>query len=126
MKSETKISKKERLRLHTLSGDFDFEDLFKELKKVYDEPGFDPELNSVWDFTKVENIEKVSSDQIQKIVAFVSWKRSKYGAMRTALVVSSKIHYGIARMYELSLESASKNEIMVFKDIQEALEWIKV
>lgn len=125
MKSTGIIYKEDKLRVHTLSGQFDYDKLFTELKKVYDDPNFDPELNSVWDLSEVSEIEKVTPEQIQKIVSFVSWKRSKYGGMKTALVVSSKIHYGIARIYELSMESASKNSIMVFKDLGQAIEWIK-
>ena len=125
MKSTSIIYKEDKLRVHTLSGQFDYDNLFTELKNIYDSPNFDPELNSVWDFSEVVDLEKVNPEQIQKIVAFVSWKRSKYGAMKTALVVSSKLHYGIARIYELSMESASKNNIMVFKDMGQALDWIK-
>ena len=125
MKSTAIIYKEDKLRVHTLSGQFNYDKLFTELKSVYDDPNFDPDLNSVWDLSEVSEIEKVTPEQIQKIVSFVSWKRSKYGGMKTALVVSSKIHYGIARIYELSMESASKNNIMVFKDLGQAIEWIK-
>jgi hypothetical protein len=72
----------------------------------------------------VDGIENIATDQIQKIVAYVSWKRETYGGMRTALVVSTRIHYGIARMYEQSLEASSKSEIMVFRDLNSALQWI--
>ena len=45
--------------------------------------------------------------------------------MKTAIVVSSRIHYGIARMYEQNLEAASKSEIMVYRDLESALDWIR-
>jgi hypothetical protein len=57
-------------------------------------------------------------------VAYVSWKRGEYGSMKTALVVSNRIHYGIARMYEQNLEATSKSEIMVFRDLESAIQWI--
>jgi hypothetical protein len=120
----TDINHESMFRIHTLNGAFDFDELFEALVGVYDDKDFDPELNSVWDFLDVEGIEKISTDQIQKIVAYVSWKRENYGGMKTALVVSSRIHYGIARMYEQSLEAASKSEIMVFRDLESAIEWI--
>ena len=110
--------------VHTVTGEFNFDDLFEFLVNVYDDKDFDPNLNSVWNLIDVDEIEKVSTDQIQKIVAYVSWKREKYGSMKTAIAVSSRIHYGIARMYEQSLEAASKSEIMVFRDLDSALDWI--
>ena len=124
MKLETKINKQSKFRTHTLSGEFEFDDLFEFLISVYDDKNFDPNLNSVWNLIEVDGIEKTSTDQIQKIVDYVSWKREKYGSMKTALVVSSRIHYGIARMYEQNLEAASKSEIMVFRDMESALKWI--
>jgi hypothetical protein len=124
MELETKINKESKYRIHTLTGEFEFDALFEALVGVYDDPNFDPDLNSVWNLIDVDEIEKIGNDQIQKIVAYVSWKREKYGSMKTAIVVSSRIHYGIARMYEQSLEAASKSEIMVFRDLESALEWI--
>lgn len=124
MELQTKINKEYKYRIHTLNGAFDFDALFEFLVGVYDDPNFDPDLNSVWNLTDVDEIEKIVTDQIQKIVAYISWKREKYGSMKTALVVSSRIHFGIARMYEQSLEAASESEVMVFRDLESALEWI--
>jgi hypothetical protein len=124
MNIETEIYETSNFRIHTLMGEFDFDELFETLVSVYEDENFDPSLNSVWDLLDVSGIEKIATDQIQKIVAYVSWKREKYGSMRTALVVSSRIHYGIARMYEQSLEASSKSEIMVFRDLQSAIQWI--
>jgi len=124
MNIETEINESSNFRIHTLTGDFDFDELFDALVSVYDDENFDRNLNSVWDFIDVKGIETISTNQIQKIVAYVTWKREKYGGMKTALVVSNKIHYGIARMYEQSLEASSKSEIMVFRDLGSAVEWI--
>jgi hypothetical protein len=124
LKLDTKINEKSKYRIHLLTGEFNFDDLFEYLVRVYDDKDFNPNLNSVWNLIDVADIEKISTDQIQKIVAYVSWKREKYGSMKTALVVSSRIHYGIARMYEQSLEATSKSEIMVFRDLESALDWI--
>jgi hypothetical protein len=124
LKLDTKINEKSKYRIHLLTGEFNFDDLFEYLVRVYDDKDFNPNLNSVWNLIDVADIEKISTDQIQKIVSYVSWKREKYGSMKTALVVSSRIHYGIARMYEQSLEAASKSEIIVFRDLESAINWI--
>jgi hypothetical protein len=124
MTLETEINEESNFRIHSLTGNFEFDELFEALVGVYDDENFDPDLNSVWDLIDVKGIEKTSTEQIQKIVAYVSWKREKYGGMKTALVVSNRIHYGIARMYEQSLEAAAKSEIMVFRDLESAIQWI--
>jgi len=124
MTLETEINEESKFRVHTLTGEFDFDAVFEALVGVYNDKDFDPELNSIWNLIDLKGIENSSTDQIQKIVAYFSWKREKYGSMKTALVVSNKIHYGIARMYEQSLEAASTSEIMVFKDLDSAIKWI--
>jgi hypothetical protein len=125
MNIKTEINEKENIRIHTLTGEFDFDSLFQHLEDIYNDPNFDPALNSVWDLTKVEGIQKINSDLLERIVAYVNRKRSKHGKMRTVIVVSKKVDFGIARMYEQKLEATGMSEISVFKDLNNALAWIK-
>ena len=104
---------------------FSFDELFQSLVDVYNDPDFDPDLSSIWDFTAVEDLQKINADEINKIVSYVSWKRSAHSKIRTAIVVSKKIDFGLARMYEQEMEAASQNEINVFRDLNSALEWLK-
>jgi hypothetical protein len=125
MKIETTIDQTAKLRTHTLSGTFEFDALYSTLEDIYDDPEFDPELNSVWDLTEVAGIQLIEPDQLKRVVAFVAKERSIHGSIKTALVVSKKIDFGIARVYELSLTANSNNDVMVFRDFEKALEWIK-
>lgn len=42
MNLETTINEKSKYRIHTLTGEFDFEGLFESLVGVYDDKNFDP------------------------------------------------------------------------------------
>ncbi len=121
----TEINEKEKIRIHKLNGVFDFDILFQHLVDIYNDSGFNPDLNSVWDLTNMEGIQKINSDQMQRIVAYVTWKRSTHGKMKSAIVVSKNVDFGIARMYEQELEATGLSEISVFKDLNNALAWIK-
>ena len=125
MNIKTEIDQKAKIRIHTLSGAFEFDMLYSALEDIYDDPEFDPELNSIWDFTRVAGLQLISPDQLNKVVAFIIKQRSQFGALKTALVVSKKIDFGLARVYELSLKSDENNEVMVFKEVDKAVEWIK-
>jgi hypothetical protein len=125
MNIETTIDNKSKIRIHTVSGAFEFDALYSGLEDIYDDPEFDPELNSVWDFTKLAGLQLLEPDQLKQVVAFVYKERSQYSAIKTALVVSKKIDFSIARVYELSMKSNSNNEVMVFKDLDRAIEWVK-
>jgi hypothetical protein len=124
MQIETTINHKSKIRIHTLSGAFEFDVLFSTLEDIYMDPEFDPELNSIWDMTALAGLQLITPEELKKLVAYVSKERSQYGALKTALVVSKKIDFGIARVYELSMKSDSNNEVMVFKDRAKAEEWI--
>jgi len=43
---------------------------------------------------------------------------------RRAIIVSSDVVYGSARMYEILRESAGQYGIRVFRNLDEALDWI--
>ena len=125
MKIKSELRAREKYRIHKLSGDFDFEFIKNNLMTVYRDPEFDPGFSSIWDLSEVENLQKIVPKEIDWIVSFVKNQRSIYGKIRTAIVVAQKLHFGIARIYELSLESDSNNEVMVFKNIEKAIHWIK-
>jgi hypothetical protein len=125
MNIETKIDHIAKIRIHTVSGDFDFDEIYHVVEEIYEDPDFDPELNSVWDLTNVFGLQLLEPDQLKKLVAFVAKERSLHGAIKTALVVAKKIDFGIAHVYELSLKSDSDNEVMVFKDLDKAIDWMK-
>jgi hypothetical protein len=90
MNIETKIDHIAKIRIHTVSGDFDFDEIYHVVEEIYEDPDFDPELNSVWDLTNVFGLQLLEPDQLKKLVAFVAKERSLHGAIKTALVVAKK------------------------------------
>ena len=125
MKIEVLKIDKQNLRLHTLSGDFNFDYLFQSIVDIYNDHKFNPHLSSVWDFTNVKQIQNISLEQLEKIAAYVTWKRNKLGKIKTAIVVSEKVDFGLARIYEQEMEAANQAEINVFRNLDLAIEWIK-
>lgn len=47
------------------------------------------------------------------------------GENKAALIVSQDIDYGMSRMYQILMEDITPGEISVFKNIDEAEEWIE-
>jgi hypothetical protein len=74
----------------------------------------------LFDFRDVTDIELSSGDL--RAMADVSPFRA--GSKRAA-VTASKVAYGLASMYEI-LRSASPDEVVVFRDIDAALDWLRV
>ena len=57
MKIVTTINKEAKMRTHTLSGEFDFDEIYRSIVGIYEDPEFEPDLNSVWDLTEVMGIQ---------------------------------------------------------------------
>ena len=124
MKIETTTIREQKIRIHSLTGEFDFDMLFQTLVDVYTNPQFDPVFNSIWDFRKVENLQKISMEQLEKIVAYVAWKRSRLGKTKTAIVISGDVDLGLAKMYEREMEATNMVEISIFSKVGEAFDWL--
>jgi hypothetical protein len=124
MKGDIAVISEHNIRIHTLTGEFNFDYLFQSIVDVYNNQDAKHGLNSIWDFSKVKNIQKITLEQLKKIVAYVAWKRTKMGRIKTALIVSEKVDFGLARIYEQEMESATQADIHVFYSIEEAIKWI--
>ncbi len=126
MKVETQIDTKNNLRIHTITGKFNLAELLKVLASIYDSSKQNLEMEVLWDLRKAEGIGSLERQHLDKIVNMVSqnWEASK--PRRAALVVSRLVDFGLARMYEMQMESLSNNEIRVFNDFEEAMHWLCV
>jgi len=84
------------------------------------------DFNEVVDFRKVTKL-KLTNEGIKTIGTIASTTDTQGINKKLALIVSSNLAYGLARMYE-AYRSFSKNankEIRVFKDETEAYKWVK-
>jgi len=82
--------------------------------------------NEVVDLSKVTSF-KLTTDGIKTIGSIASNTDSKELNKKLALIVSSNLAFGLARMYEAyrSFSNTSNKEIRVFKDETDAFIWVK-
>jgi len=124
MNITTDINKKDNLRIHKVTGKIGFDKLMDELKEIYSKPDFNPEMNNLWDLRDAD-VSSFPSEQVQHIQSLVSQYWGKGGESRSALIVSEDVAYGLSRMYEILSEGKTAGKIMVFRDYEEALKWVK-
>jgi len=120
----TSINKKDNLRIHKVTGSILFDELMDELKAIYTQPDFNPEMNTLWDLCDAD-VSSFPSDQVQHIQSFVSQYWGGSGKSRSALIVSDDVAYGLSRMYEILSEGKTAGKIMVFRDYEEASNWVR-
>lgn len=76
---------------------------------------------SLWDLTGITV--RISTDEIRRIATFVTGNAGPQ-AGRAAIVVAQDLGFGLGRMYA-SMVLGSPVESRVFRDHNEALEWLR-
>jgi hypothetical protein len=114
-----KIDKERRLVLTSGAGTFSMADALAHQNNLVNDPDFDPSFSQLMDFTQVTQIE-LSVNDIRRLA-----HRSIFSQQsRRAFIMPSDIAYGLARMFEMLREAAGENGIGVFRNLDEALDWI--
>ena len=124
MQFATSINSAHQLRCHAISGDFNMDKLLDELTKFYNSPEYDPEMDVLWDLRHLDGLAGIATPELNKLVTLESRRWISSQPRRAALVVARMVDFGMARMYEMRMESVSKQEIRVFTDFEQARQWL--
>jgi hypothetical protein len=120
----TDIDKELNIRRHKVTGTLQLDELVGILGGIYKSPGFDPDMDVVWDLREAD-LTSFSSEDVQAVRNFVIRNWGTGGKSRAALVVSRDVEFGLTRMYEVYVESDTKSQVEVFRDMDKAVEWIR-
>ena len=106
MEINTKIDKKNNLRIHTVKGCVSKEKLFSILPEIYASPDFNPDMNALWD-VRCADLRSVVMSDVVETCAFVQAQWEDGRPIRVAFLVGSEVDHTLATMYEtLSTGSA--------------------
>jgi hypothetical protein len=121
MPISTKINSELDLTVFEATGTVPFNEQMKVLKVFYEGS---PTSNVIWDFTQVDEI-KITSEELQKIVRYTKEHSALRQGGHTALVVNTKLKYGLARMASIYAEvEETPWDMQVFEDMDTAMAWI--
>jgi hypothetical protein len=124
MQFATSINSAHQIRCHAISGEINMDGLLNELSRFYDSPDYDPEMNVLWDLRQLDGLSGLATSELSRLVTLVSRRWVSSQPRRAALVVSRMVDFGMARMYEMRMESVSRQEIRVFTDFEQARQWL--
>lgn len=119
----TRVDQESNCRYHTIQGEITLVRLRNVLAGVYAHPDFRPDSSSLWDLREATT-RHISASEVQSIAGMVKKHWGTRGNPRSALVVSTDLDYGMARMYELLMEGDIAPEVRVFRDLEEAEDWL--
>ena len=129
MPAEHDIDIQARLLITTWEGvaiDIDFIEAIKKYQQDIQGQKDYRDFNEVVDLTNV-TVMKLTIDGLKKISSVASTTDQNRSSTKLAIIVLSNLVYGIAKIYQAyrSFSNNSKKELRVFKNKNDAFEWVK-
>ena len=119
MPTSYRIDRQQRLVITTAVDTFNLADGLAHQEKLAQDPDFDPNFSQIMDFTRV-NAVGLKAEDVRKLAQRTIFSPES----RRAIIVSTDVLYGFARMFEILRENYGENGIRVFRAFDEALHWI--
>jgi hypothetical protein len=119
MPSFYKIDKERKLVMSSGSGVLTREDLFGHQERLLKDPEFDPTFSQLLDFTNITKVDITPED-----VRLAARKAIFSPQSHRAMLVKDDLQFGLARMFEIHRELNGEKGIRVFRNIDEALDWV--
>lgn len=120
MPASYRIDVARRLVLSRAWGVFTAQDLFEHYTALAADPAFDPSFSQLVDLREVEWVGMEREDIRRHALERLFGDRA-----RRALVVSSDLHYELARVYGAFAQYASQ-KVHVFRDMHDAEHWLGI
>jgi hypothetical protein len=119
MPATYQIDKKRRLVITTALDPLTLADALAHQERLLKDQDFDPRFSQIMDLTRV-NFTGFEADDIRRVA-----ERNIFSSeSRRAIVVSSTLVYGFGRMFEILREIAGEKGLRVFRNMDEAVDWI--
>lgn len=111
------------LTIFTAVGELTFDKQIAVLRDFYDGT---PTANVLWDMRKIEG-NRISAEELQKIITFIKRHSDKRPHGKTALVSAKDIDFGLSMMSHAYAENENLPwKIIPFRSMDKAIKWINV
>lgn len=111
----------ERLVVIRLSGQVTNEGILRAASRLATHPDYERGCDELWLFGDASF--EVDGEGMRQVIAQDRRMRARFGDGRVALVASSDLHFGMARMYQ-TLSDSGTFEVGVFRTRSEADAWL--
>lgn len=100
-------------------------DLLQSYRELLEDERFKPGLNEIADTRKAQ-IGGVTADAFYRLNSMVEQHLAgKTEGFKTAVIASTDVNYGTARIYDAASDSSTES-VLVFRKVDDALKWIGV
>jgi len=114
-----KIDKERRVVISSGSGVVTLADGMAHQQRLLNDPDFDPSFSQIADFAQITQFE-ISASDLEKLA-----EKNIFSAQsRRALIVPTDVGFGLGRMFEIMRENLGEENIRIFRNLDEALDWV--
>ena len=117
------IDKQRRFIQRVISGTVTSDEILASLTEILKHPDYQPGMKSLTDLRSIQHY--ASPGDVRQIANFIIGRSEEVRGGKAAIVVSQDVSFGMARMLELLTESSTLS-IGVFREMQEAYEWLGI
>ncbi len=114
-----KIDKRRGLVLSSGSGVLTRADLVKHMEQLLNDPDFDPKFSQLADFSEVSGFD-LTGDDVRELANKTVFSPQS----RRAFIASGDLAFGLARMFETLRDLKGEFGICVFREKEDALNWV--
>ncbi|MGH9741812.1 MAG: hypothetical protein ACRD51_05605 [Candidatus Acidiferrum sp.] len=114
-----KIDKERKVVLSSGTGVFTKEDALSHQDRLVADPDFDSSYSQLLDFTHITRIDLTATD-----VQHLALRNIFSPQSRRAILVPTDLGFGLGRMFEILRENAGEQGIRIFRNLEEALDWV--
>jgi hypothetical protein len=114
-----RIEKERRLVMSTAYGVFNLADALEHQRQLESDPDFDPSFSQLADFRQITKLE-LAADEVRLLAQKTIFSLQS----RRAFVVKGDLAFGLARLFEILRETMGEQGIGVFRNLDDALEWV--
>jgi hypothetical protein len=110
--------------LATIDGDILPHDFKQAMDEITASEEYPPDVNTIWDIREVD-FSPMNEGLARSLIHIRKTTDEKRGNTKLAVVVTDDLSFGLSRMYQtLSELSELSQEIEIFKNIEEARNWV--
>ncbi len=106
--------------LSKVSGQLNDQDLMQQVISLNRETKEMPDFRELSDCSNLESIEELT---VQGTTRCAQTENSRSESLLAILITDSKLHYGMARVYQMLAEENRKT-VKIFTDLHKALAWL--
>ena len=114
-----RIDKERKIVMTTAAGVLTMAESLAHQEKLLKDPDFSPSFAQLMDLTQVTQVELGP-----EVVSRIALKSVFSPESRRAILVTADLVLGLAQMFEILRENAGEKGIRVFRNLDDALEWI--